>query len=99
MVRWSLHIMFPSMDIEDIMGYSNQFSLRWGSNCLKFDRDMSLTITYVVNLLKYVSKIDVTQQDVLIRLFLLSLETRKKDWAKHTLNPKSISSLIIFIEC
>jgi hypothetical protein len=98
MVRWSLHIMFPSLDIEVIMGYPNHFSLGWGSNCLKFDGDLSLTITYVVSFLKYVSNIDVTHQDVLIRLFLLSVETRKKGWAKHTLNPKSISSLIIFIE-
>jgi hypothetical protein len=40
----------------------------------------------------------VTHQDVLIRLFFLSMETRKKEWVKHTLNPKSISSLTIFIE-
>jgi hypothetical protein len=51
-----------------------------------------------VNFLKYVSEINVTHQDVLIRLFLLSLETRQKNWVKHTLNPKSISSLTIFIE-
>jgi hypothetical protein len=79
MVCWSLHIMFPSLNIEDILGYPNHFSSGWGSNCLKFDGDPSLNITYVVNFLKYISKIDVTHQDVLIRLFLLSLETRKKD--------------------
>jgi hypothetical protein len=57
-----------------------------------------LAISHVVNLLKYVSEIDITHQDVLIRLFFLSLETRQKDWVEHTLHPKSISSLEIFIE-
>jgi hypothetical protein len=98
MAPWSLHKMFPSLDIEDVLGYPNHFSPGWGNNCPKFDGDLSLAITHVVNFLKYVSEIDVTHQDVLIRLFFLSLETRQKDWVKHTLNPKSISSLTIFIE-
>jgi hypothetical protein len=40
----------------------------------------------------------VTQQGVLIRLYLVSLETRQNNWVKHTLYPKSISSLTVFIE-
>jgi hypothetical protein len=47
--------------------------------------------------LKYFLKIDVMHQDVLIRLFFLSLETRQKEWVKHILSPKSISSLTKFI--
>jgi hypothetical protein len=35
---------------------------------------------------------------VLIILFFLSLEIRQEDWVKHTLKPKSISYLTIFIE-
>jgi hypothetical protein len=85
--------MFPSLDIEDILGYPNQFSLGWGNNYPKFDGDPSLAITHVVNFLKLFSNIDVTHQDVLIRLFFLSLETRQTDWDRHTLNAKSISSL------
>jgi hypothetical protein len=85
--------MFPCLDIEHVPGYPNHFSQGWGKNCPKFDGDPSLAIYHVVNLLKYVSEIDVTHQDVLIRLFFLSLETRQKDWVEHTLHPKSISSL------
>jgi hypothetical protein len=57
-----------------------------------------LAITHVVNLLKYVAESNVTHQDVLIRFFLLSMETRQNNWVNHTLNPKSIYSLTIFIE-
>jgi hypothetical protein len=68
------------------------------NNCPKFDGDPFLAISHVVNFLKYVSEIGVRHYDVLIILFLLSLETRQKDWVKHTLRLKSISSLEIFIE-
>jgi hypothetical protein len=98
MACWLLQKMFPSLDIEDVSGYPNHFSPGWGNNYPKFDEDPSLAITHVVNLLRYVSEIDVTHQDVLIRLFFLSLETKRKGWVKHTLNPKSISSLTISIE-
>jgi hypothetical protein len=69
-----------------------------GENCAKFDVDPSFPIIHVMNFLKYVSEIDVTHQDVLIRLFFLSLETRQTDRVENTLKPKSISSLTIFIE-
>jgi hypothetical protein len=98
MAPWVLHEMFPSLAIKNVFGYPNHFSPDLGDNCPKFDGSPSLVVTHVVNFLKYVSEINVTYQDVLIRLLLLSLETRQKNWVKHTLNPKSISSLTIFIE-
>jgi hypothetical protein len=98
MAHCSLHRMFPSLDIEHVMGYPNHVFTGWGNNCPKFDAYLSLDIAHVVNLLRYVSEIDVAHQDVLIRLFFLSLKERKKDWFKDTLNPKSIFSLTIFIE-
>jgi hypothetical protein len=69
MEPWSLHKKIPSLDIEDVLGYPNHFSLGWGNNYPKLDGDSSLDITHIVNFLKYVSEIDVTHQDVLIRLF------------------------------
>jgi hypothetical protein len=82
MAPWSLHEMFPSLDIKDVPRYPNHFSPDWGDNCPKFDGDPSLAIAHVVKVLKYVSEINVTHQDVLIRLFLLSLGTRQKNWVK-----------------
>jgi hypothetical protein len=37
MAPWSLHEMFPSLDIKDVPGYPNHFSPDWGDNCPKFD--------------------------------------------------------------
>jgi hypothetical protein len=93
MAPWELHEMFPSLDIKNVSGYPNHFSLDWGDNCPKFDGDPSLAITHVVKFLKYTSEINVIHEDVLIRFFLLSLEARQKNWVKHSLSPKSISSL------
>jgi hypothetical protein len=98
MAPWEIHEMFPSLDIKNVLGYPNQFSPDWGDNCPKFDGDLSSVITHVVKFLKYTSDINVIHEDVLIRLFLLSLEARQKNWVKHSCNPKSISSLAVFIE-
>jgi hypothetical protein len=98
MERWSLHRIFPSLDIHDIPRHLNHFSHGWVINFQNFDRDTSSAIAHVVNLLKYVSKMNATHRDVLIRLFLISLETRQSYWVEHILHPKSISSLEIFIE-
>jgi hypothetical protein len=37
MARWSLHEMFPSLDIQDIPGYPNHFFRGWVNNCQNFD--------------------------------------------------------------
>jgi hypothetical protein len=77
MAPWELHEMFPSLDINNIPGYPNHFSPDWLDDCPKFDGDPSSAITHVVKFLKYASKINVIHEDVLIRLFLVSLEARK----------------------
>jgi hypothetical protein len=98
MAPWELHEMFPSLDINNVPGYPNHFSSDWGNDCPKLDGDLSSAITHVVKFLKYTSKINVIHKDVLIRLFLISLEARQKNWVKHSCSPKSISSLAVFIE-
>ena len=73
MAPWELQEIFPSIDIKKFLEYPNHFSPNWGGNCLKFDGSPSSVVTHVVNFLKYVSKINVTCQDVLIRLFFFYL--------------------------
>jgi hypothetical protein len=89
---------YSFLNIKNIPRHPNHFSPYWGNNYSKLYGYPFLVVTHVVNFLKYVSEIDVTHQDVLIRFFLLSLETRKNDWFKHTLSFKSISSLATSIE-
>jgi hypothetical protein len=72
--------------------------LDWLDDYPKFDGNLSLAIDHVVKFLKYTFEINVIHEDLLIRFFLISLEGRQKNWVKHSLGPKSISSLTIFIE-
>jgi hypothetical protein len=97
MAPWELHENFPSFCIKNVLGYPNHFSLNWWDDCPKIDGDPSSTITQVVKFLKYTSKINVIHEYVLIRLFVLSLEEKKKDWVKHSCNPKSIFSIVVFM--
>jgi hypothetical protein len=53
MVPWELHEVFPSLDIKDVFGYPNHFSLDLGDNCPKFDGDTKFSITHVVKFLEY----------------------------------------------
>jgi hypothetical protein len=76
MNKWSLQKMFPSLNVEDIPGYPNYFPPRLVRKCPKFNGDPLLAITHVENFLRYVSESSVTHQDVQIRLFFLSLDTR-----------------------
>jgi hypothetical protein len=55
-------------------------------------------LLHVSSFVKYVSTLNERHEDVLITLFLLSLEAKQKDWFKHSCSPKSISSIAIFIE-
>jgi len=98
MEPWELHEMFPSLDIMNILGYPNHISSDWLDDWLRFDGDPYLAITHVLKFLKYNLEINVIHEHVLIRLFLLSLEARQKNWVKHPYSPKSISSIAVFIE-
>jgi hypothetical protein len=92
--KWSLHKRFPDLDI---LGYPNTFPLGLVDNCPKFDGNPSLASPHAMKFLDYVLETKVRHQDVLIRLFLLSLGIEQREWVKHILSPKSITSLNIFI--
>jgi hypothetical protein len=92
--KWSLHKRFPALDIS---GYPNPFPLGLVDNCPKFDGNPSLASPHVTKFLDYFLETKVRHQDLLIRLFLLSLGTEQREWLKNILIPKSITSLKIFI--
>jgi hypothetical protein len=56
------------------------------------------TITHAATFLKYVWKVKVIPEDVLIKLFICSLPLKLRDWCKHCCKPKDISSLTDLIE-
>jgi hypothetical protein len=102
MASWDLprefHKVYPSFDVQDLSGYPNHFSLEWRERCPKFDVDPSLTFTHVMNYMKYASSLNVLHEDVLMKIFMSSLESSQKDWFAHSCDPKSILSYTKLIE-
>jgi hypothetical protein len=72
--------------------------VEWVEDLPKFDGDPLFSISHVVNFLKYASKINVMHEDVLMRLLAYSLEGKQRDWVIHSCSPRSISSIVDFIE-
>jgi hypothetical protein len=79
MAPWELHEMYPPLDIKDTLGYPDKLPPKWEKNIPKFDGDPLSAIPHVSSFVKHVSELNERNEDVLIRLFLLSLETKQKD--------------------
>jgi hypothetical protein len=48
--------------------------------------------------MKYASSLNVLHEDVLMKIFVSSLESSQKDWLAHSCDPKSIPSSTKLIE-
>jgi hypothetical protein len=95
---WAFHNVYPSLDVQNVPGYPNHCPTEWRENCPKFDGDPALAVTHVANYMKYVSSLDVLHEDVLMKIFVSSLESSQKDWLAHLCDPKSIPSSTKLIE-
>jgi hypothetical protein len=95
---WEFHKVYPSFDVEDIPGYPNHFPMEWQANCPKFDNDVALTVTHVMNYMKYSSSLNVLHEDVLMKIFVSSMESSQRDWLAYSCDPKSIPSSTNLIE-
>jgi hypothetical protein len=60
-------------------------------------RFRGLPITHIVEFLKYISEIEFEGEDVLVKLFILSLSSFLQDWIKGCCEDKGISSFIDLI--
>jgi hypothetical protein len=94
---WAFHNVYPSLDVQNIPGYPNHFSVEWRSSCSKFDGDPTLVVTHVMEYMKYASRLNVLHEDVL-KIFVSSLEEIQRKWLAHPSNPKSIPSSTKLIE-
>jgi hypothetical protein len=70
---WAFHKVYPSIDVKNIPGYPNHFSMEWRESFPKFNGDPALAITHVVNYMKYVSRLNVLHEDVSMKSFVYSL--------------------------
>jgi hypothetical protein len=78
---WPFHKVYPSIDIQNIPGYPNYFSMEWRTCCPKLNSDPTLVVTHVVNYMRYASSINVLHEDVLMKIFVSSLEKKSKEVA------------------
>jgi hypothetical protein len=95
---WEFHNVYPSLDVQNVPGYPNHCPIEWRELFPKFDGDPALTVTHVVNYMKYASSLNVLHEDVLTKIFVSSLESSQKDWIAHSCDPKSIPSSTNLIE-
>jgi hypothetical protein len=53
----------------------------WRENFPKFNGDPTLAVTHVVNYMKYASSLNVLHEDVLMKIFVSSLESSQRNLA------------------
>jgi hypothetical protein len=76
----------------------NLFPAGWRENFPKFDGDPTLAITHVVNYMRYASSINVMHEDVLMKIFVSSLDLSQRKWLADSCDPKSIWSSTNLVE-
>ena len=79
MSMWCFHEAYKALNIEDVYWYPNNFPMDWLESIPKFDGYPSLAIAHIVMFTQLILDLDCDQDDVIIRLFLLSLEEKKRD--------------------
>jgi hypothetical protein len=85
---------YPTIDFKSFQGYLHYFDAKWLNNSPKFE---GLQINHIVEFLKYISEIELEGEDVLVKLFILSLPSFLQDWFKGCWEDKGISSFVDLI--
>jgi hypothetical protein len=62
--------LYPFIDFESIQGYLHYFDTKWLNNSPRFG---GLPITHVVEFLNFISEIELEGEDILVKMFILSL--------------------------
>jgi hypothetical protein len=85
---------YPTIDFKSLQGYPTCFDTKWLSNPPRF---WGLPIPHIVNFLEYMSEIELGGEDVLVKLFILSLPSFLQDWFKGCCEDRGISSFVHLI--
>jgi len=97
MSMWRFHVAYKGLDVQSIYWYPKKCMIKKLIHVPKFDGDSSSIVAHVTKFIESMIHSSIEQEDMIVRLFLLSIEERKRDWIKHSCSPKSISSSIILI--
>jgi len=98
MVPWEFQEQFATLDVRGVPGYPIHYSLDWLDDLPRYDGDPSLAIPHIENFLRYIVEINVTHEDMMMRLLISSFGNEQRDWVKHYGGPKSITSMDLFFE-
>jgi hypothetical protein len=85
---------YPTIDFKNFQGYPHFFNAKWLNNPPRFG---GLPITHILEFLKYISEIEWEGEDVLVKLFILSLPSFLQDWFKGCCEDRGISSFVDLI--
>jgi hypothetical protein len=85
---------YPTIDFKSFQGYPHYFDAKWLKNSPRFE---GLPITHIVEFLKYIDEIELEGEDVMVKLFILSLPYFFQDWFKSCCEDRGISSFIDLI--
>ena len=85
---------YPTIDFKFFLGYPHYFDIKWLKNYPIFK---GLPITHIVELVKNISEIEFEGEDVLVKLFILSLPSFLQDWFKSCCGDRGISSFVDLI--
>jgi hypothetical protein len=86
--------MYPTIDFKSLQGYLDYFEEKWLKNSPRF---RGFPITHIVEFLKYISEIQLGGEDVLVKIFILSLPSFLQDWFKSFCEDRGISSFVDLI--
>ena len=86
--------MYSAIDLKKIQRYPHFFDAKWLKNSPRF---RGLPITHIVEFLEYVSEIELGGEDVMVKLFILSLPSFLQDWFKSCCEDRGISSFVDLI--
>jgi hypothetical protein len=82
---------YPTIDFKIFQGYSHYFDTKWLNNSPRFG---GIPIPHIVEFLKYISEIELGGEDILVKLFILSLSSFLQDWFKSCCEDRGISSFV-----
>ena len=86
--------MYSIINFKNFQGYPHYFDTKWLNNSPRFG---GLPITHIVEFLKYIGEIELEGEDVLVKLFILSLPSFLQDWIKGCCEDKGISYFVDLI--
>jgi hypothetical protein len=85
---------YPTIDFKKFQGYPHYFDAKWLKNSPIFE---GLPISHIIAFLKYISEIELEGENVLVKLFILSLPYFLQDWFKGCCKDRFISSFVDLI--